>query len=49
MDNPNEPRKFIRPGAIEAVRDSLLAIGQQTPAKDRPLIEAPERLPDWEL
>jgi ParB/RepB/Spo0J family partition protein len=35
--NPDQPRRSFRPGSIQAMRDSLLEIGQQTAAKVRPL------------
>jgi ParB/RepB/Spo0J family partition protein len=43
--NPNQPRRFITPSAIEQMEASLREIGQQTPAKVRAMIEA-ERLAD---
>jgi len=43
--NPNQPRRFITPSAIEQMEASLREIGQQTPAKVRALTEA-ERLAD---
>jgi ParB/RepB/Spo0J family partition protein len=43
--NPNQPRRFITPSAIEQMEASLREIGQQTPAKVRVLTEA-ERLAD---
>ncbi len=43
--NPNQPRRFITPSAIEQMEASLREIGQQTPAKVRALTEA-ERAQD---
>ncbi len=42
--NPNQPRRFITQGAIDAMEASLREIGQQTPAKVRALTETEKAL-----
>jgi len=37
MPNPRQPRRRFKPGSIQEMSDSLTALGQQTPAKVRPL------------
>ncbi len=37
MPNPHQPRRRFKPGSIQEMADSLKDMGQQTPAKVRPL------------
>lgn len=50
MENPDQPRHRFRPGSIQVMVESLLAIGQQTPIKVRPLTteeKAGFQKPEW--
>ncbi|HJT23801.1 MAG TPA: ParB/RepB/Spo0J family partition protein, partial [bacterium] len=37
LPNPRQPRRRFRPGSIQAMAESLRALGQETPLKVRPL------------